>query len=49
MKIFFGNMEIRLSSDLDYQYNILLTEISGQEHNGITHTTERLEEKLRQW
>ena len=41
--------EIRLSSDLNYQYNILLTEIGGQENSGITHTTERLEEKLRKW
>ena len=41
--------EIRLSSDLNYQYNILLTEIGGQENSGITHITERLEEKLRKW
>lgn len=41
------NMEIRLSSDLNYQYNMLLTEIGGQEYSGRTHTTQRLKEKLR--
>ena len=46
---FFEYKEIRLSSDLNYQYNILLTEIGGQENSGITHITERLEEKLRKW
>ena len=44
------NMEIFLSSDLNYQYNMVLTEIGGQEYSGITpHATQRLEEKLRQW
>ena len=42
------NMEIRLSSDVNYQYNMLLNEIGGQDYSGITHTTQRLEEKLRQ-
>ena len=40
-------MEIRLSSDLNYQYNMLLIEIGGQEYSGRTHTTQRLKEKLR--
>ena len=40
-------MEIRLSSDLNYQYNMLLTEIGGQEYSGRTYTTQRLKEKLR--
>ena len=26
-----------------------MTEIGGEKHSGITHATERLEEKLRQW
>ena len=41
--------EIRLSSDLNYQYNILPSEIGGQKYSGTTHTTQRLEEELRQW
>ena len=28
---------------------MLLTEIGGQEYSGITYTTQRLEERLRQW
>ena len=43
------NMKICLSSDLNDQYDMLLTEIGGQEHSGITHITQRLEEKLRHW
>ena len=26
-----------------------MTETSGRQYSGITHTTQRLEEKLRQW
>ena len=40
------NMEIRLSSDLNYQYNILPREIGGLKYSGTTHTTQRLEEEL---
>ena len=43
------NMKVRLPSDLNYQYNMFLTEIGWQEYSGITHKTQRLEEKLRQW
>ena len=30
-------MKVRLPSDLNYQYNIFLTEIGWQEYSGITH------------
>lgn len=42
-------MEIRLSSDQNCLYYMLLTESGGEEYSGITHTTQRLEEKLWQW
>ena len=42
-------MDIRLLSNLNCQYNMLLTEIGGHQYNRITHTTQRLEEKLRRW